>query len=411
MSGGDGNDILDGGNNNDQLFGGASDDSLTGGSGDDTLFGEAGNDTLYGGDGNDQLFGGDAEDSLTGGSGDDSLSGGASQDALFGGDGNDILSGGTGDDKLYGGAGADLLDGGENNDVSAGGDGNDTLIGGPGMDQMYGGNDADLFMGPHGTLIGDYIDGGEGGVDNDILDLTGAGPFRIIPDPLDPSNHENGTVVFLDPVTRATIGSMTFKNIEKVIPCFTPGTRIATPRGLVAVEDLREGDSVITRDDGEQKIRWVGRRDLSLAELLVAPHLKPVLIRKGSLGNDAPERDMMVSPNHRILVVNPRNALYFDTHEVLVAAKHLTQNEGIRTVVTAGVSYIHFMCDQHQIVLSNGAWTESFQPGSMTLEGMNAAQRAEIFDIFPDLRSAVGEETYMAARKTLKRREALLINL
>lgn len=443
LSGDGGNDALYGDGGTDLLSGGDNDDRLDGGIGDDTLRGDGGKDTLDGGDGNDHLFGGDAEDSLRGGAGDDSLSGDASQDRLFGGAGSDTLSGGagddqldggdgadqldggtgqdnlsggagddnlaggTGDDRLYGGTGADVLDGGDNNDWSEGGAGNDTLIGGAGADQIYGGDDADMFIGPFG--VGDQIDGGEGGIDRDTLDLRGAGPFRIDRDPNDPTNLENGIVRFLAPVTGHAVGSLSFKNIETVIPCFTPGTLIATAHGPVPVETLQEGDSVLTRDDGEQQIRWIGRRDLSQADLLAAPHLRPVLIRKGSLGHGAPERDMMVSPSHRMLVTDVRNALYFDTHEVLVAANQLLQKQGIHRVAVIGVSYIHFMCDQHQIVLSEGAWTESFQPGAFTLNGMDMAQRSEIFDLFPALKTQTGIATYATARRTLKRHEAQLI--
>ena len=202
---------------------------------------------------------------------------------------------------------------------------------------------------------------------------------------------------------------MTFVNIENVVPCFTPGTMIATLRGEVAVETLKAGDRVITRDNGIQEIRWVGQKQLGWADLAANPHLKPVLVKQGSLGNGLPERDMLVSPNHRLLVANDRTALYFDEHEVLVAAKHLTGAKGLHSVDTAGVSYIHFMFDQHQVVLSNGAWTESFQPGDFTLKGMGNAQRNEIFDLFPELKTEEGLSDYQAARRTLKRHEAALL--
>jgi hypothetical protein len=94
---------------------------------------------------------------------------------------------------------------------------------------------------------------------------------------------------------------------------------------------------------------------------------------------------------------------------VLVAAKHLLSSQGVHSVDAAGVAYIHFMCDRHEVVLSNGAWTETFQPGDMTLKGMGNAQRSEIFDLFPELKTEVGLENYTAARKTLKRHEAALL--
>ena len=463
LVGGAGNNALDGGNGDDRFVGGAGADTFTGGTGQDNLdysastsgvtvnltsgalsggdaandhigsgidgvvgsnsadsltgfdmqgtgasdtftnqfWGNGGNDTISGAAGNDQIYGGNDHDQIHGGAGDDTLAGDA---------GSDTVDGGTDDDSISGGIGTDALLGGDGNDTVLGDAGDDQITGGAGADSLSGGDDRDTFQG--GT-IGDVVDGDEGGNDYDTLDLTGTGPFKITYDPPfdenDPEKSENGTVTFLDPTTGAEIGSMSFKNIENVIPCFTPGTLIATPRGEVPVETLRAGDRIITRDSGMQEIRWVGRRDLSWADLSAAPHLKPILIRQGSLGDGLPERDMMVSPNHRVLVANDRTALYFDEHEVLVSAKHLAGGKGVHSVDAAGASYIHFMFDRHEVVLSNGAWTESFQPGDLTLKGMGNSQRSEIYDLFPDLKTEAGVESYRSARRTLKRHEAMLI--
>ena len=420
VAAGEGNDTVYGGDGNDSIGGGNGNDSLLGEAGNDTLSGDAGNDKVYGGDGADSLSGGDGNDSVDGGAGNDTIDGVAGNDQLTGGDGNDLIRGGDGNDKVeagdgddtvIGGTGNDDLRGGEGNDLLQGeggldqlrGDeGNDTLAGGADHDVMFGGDDRDLFV-----QVGDkdVIDGNEGGNDYDTLDLTGAGPLKVTYNPGDP---ESGTVTFYDDQHNVT-GSMNFKNIENVIPCFTPGTLIATPRGEVPVESLRAGDRVITRDNGIQEIRWVGRRDLGWAELSANPHLKPVLIRAGSLGHGLPERDMLVSPNHRLLVANDRTQLYFDEHEVLVAAKHLVTAQGVQSVSVESTAYIHFLCDRHEVVLSNGAWTESFQPGEYTLKGMGNAQRNEIFELFPELKTAAGLNDYVAARKTLKKHEALLV--
>lgn len=202
---------------------------------------------------------------------------------------------------------------------------------------------------------------------------------------------------------------MTFREINGIIPCFTPGTVIATPRGERLVEKLQAGDRVITRDNGLQQIRWIGRRDLDSAELLRAPHLTPVLIRAGRLGRGLPERDLLVSPNHRVLMNNEKTALYFEDREVLAAAKHMTDLEGIDMADAGPVSYIHFMFDQHELVLSGGVWTESFQPGAQTLDGMGAEQRSEIFALFPQLRTLEGIGAYQAARRSLRKHETQLL--
>ena len=394
-----GNDSIDAGIDADLVFGGNGRDTIVGGEGADTIYGEGGNDLIFGG--LDDVIG-EALDIPD----DSDLRPNNNPDELFGGTGNDTIYGRDDADILYGDEGNDLLFGGIDNDTIYGGDGNDTIYGGPGVTEQYGGADRDLFIvddvagGP-----GTFIDGNEEGDDFDVLDLRGSGPLRVT---FDDDNIENGVVDFLDPDGNPT-GQLRFINIENVIPCFTPGTLIATPKGEMPVESLRPGDRVITRDNGIQEIRWTGKKAMDWGALVANPHLRPIMIRQGSLGNGLPERDMMVSPNHRVLVANDRTALYFDEHEVLVAAKHLVGARGIFEVESVGTSYIHFMFDQHEVVLSNGAWTESFQPGDYTLKGMGNAQRNEIFELFPELKTVEGLENYMAARRTLKKHEARLL--
>jgi Ca2+-binding RTX toxin-like protein len=406
-------DTISGDEGNDLIYGGVDNDSLLGADGSDTIFGEHGNDFIDGGVG---------DDSLDGGIGDDTISGGTGDDTILGGDGDDSITAEDGDDVLFGGAGDDTLDGGVNNDTLVGGAGADSLIGGFGRDLLdlgtdgipddvgdivFGGEDEDTIL---GAGIDDTIFGGGNGEasDQDVLDLRNSGPRRIVDLVTDSDgNGFDGRIEFLDAAGNVT-GSATFTNIENIV-CFTPGTMIATPRGEVAVENLRVGDKVITRDNGIQEIRWMGAKEMGWHDFAANPHLKPIMVKAGSLGNGLPERDMMLSPNHRLLVANDRTALYFDEHEVLVAAKHLVGGAGVQQVDSVGTTYIHFMFDQHEVVLSNGAWTESFQPGDYTLKGLGNAQRNEIFELFPELKSDAGLADYQAARKTLKKHEARLL--
>jgi len=412
--GGRGDDTISTGDDADLIYGGFGADDINGGIDNDTIFGNQDNDTIVGGEGADVIDAGFGDDLVYGGLGPtfpDAVNIRDDQGDLVTNNGSDDIRGGVGRDTIYGlddddtidgGQDADFIDAGIDDDLVTGGSGNDTITGGQGADTSFGGNDRDVFLGGN---AGDDVNGNEGGDDFDTLDLTGSGPLNII---YDQNNAENGTVEFVD-VGGLVTGTMDFINIENVIPCFTPGTMIATPRGEVPVETLRAGDRVITRDNGLQEIRWVGARELGWRDLNLAPHLKPVLVRQGSLGNGLPERDMMVSPNHRLLVANDRTALYFDEHEVLVAAKHLVAANGVQQIDSMGTTYIHFMFDRHEVVLSNGAWTESFQPGDQTLKGMGNAQRSEIYDLFPDLKTDAGLETYGSARRTLKRHEAVLL--
>jgi len=415
--GGVGNDTIIGNEGRDLIFGEDGDDVIYGGAGPDVpdavnipddagdLRPDNANDTIFGGAGNDTIFGDDDADVLYGDDGDDLLDGGVDDDQLFGGAGNDTLIGGHGFDQLDGGAGDDSLDGGTGNDTVLGGAGNDTVRVTDGIDVIDTGDDRDTIVLVDGqNSIGTFIDGGEGGDDFDTLDLRDAGPRRIA---YDSDNPENGTIFWRD-ADGNEIGTTRFENIERVI-CFTPGTLIATPRGEIPVEDLREGDRVITRDNGIQQIRWAGKREMSAADFTLNPHLRPVLIKRGALGNGLPERDMMLSPNHRVLVANDSTSLYFDEREVLVAAKHLVSSQGVMQVQSAGTTYHHVLFDRHEVVLSDGAWTESFQPGDYSLKGLGNAQRTEIFEIFPELREEAGVESYGAARRTLKKHEAALL--
>ncbi|MFG6591207.1 Hint domain-containing protein [Sulfitobacter sp. 1A12157] len=401
-----GMDTVDGGAGNDVIYGADDADLLRGGSGDDYIDGQVDDDIIEGNTGNDTLLGGQGDDSLSGGQGNDELDGGTGDDTLRGNRDDDLLVGGGGNDLLDGGGENDTLMGGEGDDTLMGGQGDDLLDGGAGVDVMTGGADQDSFV---NVNAGDDVDGGSAGVDYDTLDLRGSAPeggrLEIT---YTSDDREDGFVDYFNE-DGSDAGRLNFVEIENVIPCFTPGTKIATPRGEVPVEALEVGDRVITRDNGIQTIRWVGAREMTGAEFEMAAHLKPVLIRKGALGNDLPERDMMVSPNHRVLVANEKTALYFEEREVLVAAKHLTGMEGIDVVEVSGTSYIHVMFDRHEVILSDGTWTESFQPGDMSLAGIGEEQRQEIFELFPELATKDGIEGYTAARRSLKKHEASLL--
>ncbi|MBN2741639.1 MAG: Hint domain-containing protein [Rhodobacteraceae bacterium] len=464
LLGGEGNDTLIGGADNDTLSGDAGDDSLDGGTGNDSLIGDVGNDTLHGGAGADVLNGGSgmdyadysdsgagvnvnlgaatasggdaAGDTLSGvdglygsayddtlvgfdgfstdptdgytnvfygNGGNDYIDGAGGDDSLYGGADNDTVLGGAGNDLVDGGTGNDSLDGGAGNDTLTGGAGNDTLTGGSGADTLSGGDDQDTFL---NLTDGDVVDGGEGGTDFDTLDLRDWGK-DLTNITFDSANPENGSVEFLD-TSGNVVGSMSFSNIERVIPCFTPGTRIATSHGERRVEELTLGDRVLTRDNGYQAIRWIGTRHLTASELQTNPAFFPVSIAPSALGPNMPLRAMKVSPQHRLLLNGPRTELLCGESEALAAARHLDGMPGIAIddSVTE-VTYIHLMFDQHEIVCSDGLWSESFQPGIATLRAMENDVRDELLALFPEL--TTGLQAYPAARASLKRHEARLV--
>lgn len=169
-------------------------------------------------------------------------------------------------------------------------------------------------------------------------------------------------------------------------PCFAGGTLIRTLSGERPVEALQPGDLVVTADHGAQPLRVVLSTTLGPGRLIADPSLRPIRIAAGALGQGTPRRDLLVSPQHRVLVRSRIAERMFGSPEVLVAAKHLLGLPGIAVAEdVASVSYYHLVMDAHEVVESEGALTESFYPGPEGLKTLTAAARAEIMALFPGL--------------------------
>lgn len=173
------------------------------------------------------------------------------------------------------------------------------------------------------------------------------------------------------------------------IVCFARGTLLATPQGPRAIEDLQVGDLVRTRDHGPQPLRWMGRTTVPARTLAARENLRPIRIRAGALGADTPSTDLVVSPQHRMLVRSGIAQKMFGTMEVLVAAKQLLQIEGVDIAHDLPeVEYFHMLFDQHEVVFANGAESESLHTGPQALKAVGRAALDEIFGLFPQLKEA-----------------------
>ena len=204
----------------------------------------------------------------------------------------------------------------------------------------------------------------------------------------------------------ALTGELRFEDIETVIEDatrFVPGSLIATPRGERLIESLKVGDRVITRDNGLQDIKWIGQRCLSEVDLLLSPRLRPVMIRAGALGPGVPEADTMLSPNHRVLVSDGLAAPHPDERANLIAAMDLIDLPGIDVMDPQDTTYVHIILARHEVVLCNGAWTESFHAGDQSFRGAGNAQRMELLELYPELRTREGLDTYKSAQRSLKK--------
>ena len=171
------------------------------------------------------------------------------------------------------------------------------------------------------------------------------------------------------------------------VVCFARGTliEIANNRQM-PVEDLQQGDWVMTADHGMNEIKWIGVSKTGEQTLAQHPKLRPIRIKKGALGCSTPAQDLYVSPQHRILVRSKIAQRMFDEPEVLVAVKHLIELEGIDIMDdTKDVDYYHILLDNHEILIANGAACESLYLGAQALKSVDRESKREIFQIFPEI--------------------------
>lgn len=208
--------------------------------------------------------------------------------------------------------------------------------------------------------------------DDDLNDAGEDGYFLIFPDGMPPADTNltaGGIVDNSDAILHSNLGGS--------VVCFAQGTLIETNGTSQNVETLNVGDMVMTRDAGLCPIAWIGKTTVAARD-----DLAPIVITKGTLGND---RDLIVSPQHAILLDDWRAELLFGQEEVLVRAVDLLNHDGVYRKTGGLVTYYHILFDAHQLVRSEGVWTESLYPGDMTLQTINKAARDEIITLFPDL--------------------------
>jgi len=185
------------------------------------------------------------------------------------------------------------------------------------------------------------------------------------------------------------------------LPCYAAGTLIETEFGQTPIEDIRPATRVRTHDAGLVPVIWVGHRHISTRMQAADHRLRPVKISKGALGGHEPADDLIVSPQHRILL-HTRDEISAPLKGIFAPAKGLINVQGIR--LTSGkkpVTYHHLLCRSHQIIRANGCWSETLFPGAVAFEmlGQLAAR---------DITKLLGRSltTYTLARPCLTVREA-----
>ena len=374
-----------------------------------------GDDTISGGEGNDFIDGaGGALDILTGDGGDDTF-------AIS--TGVDQIDGGIGTDTYDATSGSTLSDETITVDVDNAGDGTVAKTDDATTDTI---TSVETYVADEATAEADVITITDTDIDDATTDPTGTLFLRsevsglddtavgtFVPQNGDPTvtfgpgtgTGPGGSDILLSSILAdnvpgqiqitsgdesGTVGNISFENFEEInfgIMCFARGTLIKTIEGERPIEELSVGDRVLTMDNSYQEIRWIGSRDLDDIDLTMNPKLKPILIRADALGSGVPERDLVVSPQHRILIRSVIAERMFGQREVLMPANKLLTIDGIDILhhTPDGVEYWHMLFEDHQIVWSNGAPSESLFTGPEALKAVSPEGRLEIQTLFPEI--------------------------
>jgi len=131
--------------------------------------------------------------------------------------------------------------------------------------------------------------------------------------------------------------------------CFAEGTRIATARGEVAVERLRQGDSVVTHAGGSQPVVWLGHRHIDCRRHPRPDKVWPVRVQKNALGAGLPAHDLLLSPDH---------ALFIDG--ALIPVHLLINGDSIVQERRDEITYWHVELPAHDVLLAERLPCESF---------------------------------------------------
>jgi hypothetical protein len=153
----------------------------------------------------------------------------------------------------------------------------------------------------------------------------------------------------------------------QAVGCLLRGTRVQTPTGQVAVEDLRIGDPVITKSGQTQPVKWIGRRRVTGTLESV-----PVKISRFALDANTPSADLYLTRLHTLYIEG-----------VFIPAQALINGRTI-TLCTSQVSqtleYFHVELPSHDVILAEGVEVESLLVSAGNLGGYdNGTERERLY--------------------------------
>jgi ELWxxDGT repeat protein len=139
------------------------------------------------------------------------------------------------------------------------------------------------------------------------------------------------------------------------VACYCRGTRISAGRGQRKVENLRIGDLVRTRSGRLRPIKWIGRRSYNGRFIASRNDILPICFKAGSLGDTIPARDLWISPHHAMYFENAGHGGMLIEARDLINGVSIVQAEQVESV-----EYFHIELETHDVIIAEGALSETF---------------------------------------------------
>ena len=154
-----------------------------------------------------------------------------------------------------------------------------------------------------------------------------------------------GDVLYGGTVVGATLAA----GIVGAAPCFAAGTRIATTRGPVAVEQLGLGAAVRLARGGTAPVLWLGHRTVDCSRHPRPRDVMPVRVMADAFGPGQPSGELLLSPDHAVFIDG-----------VLIPVRYLLNGATVVQEAVVRVTYWHVELDHHDVLLAEGLACESY---------------------------------------------------
>lgn len=167
-------------------------------------------------------------------------------------------------------------------------------------------------------------------------------------------------------------------DLQDLFVCYVAGTLIKTPAGPVAIETLKVGDQIVAEGNLTVPVLFIGKQTFEATSVRAFDKLRPIVIPKGAIAPDEPNADLLVSPQHRILLRAPELQTLFGLDAAFVTAR---DTPFARPGPVKDTTYVHILCPTHSVIEANGCASESLYPGDTALASLSPEDAGEIRSI------------------------------